>query len=240
MRFFLSEKIEGIYTKLTGSENHHLIHVYRAKPGMEVELFNAQGELYLARVIACQKEQTNLQIINTMQEKPHWPFQITLAQGVFKSQHWDLLLEKCMELGLYRLIPMTTQHIAAGNLTAGRNERWQKVMIAAAKQCKRTSLIQIDSVQSFEQMLASTKQIPLRVLAHTGPELPSFKKILDCISPMPPEILAIVGPEGGFSQTEIELAIAHNIQLFSLGPYVLRAETAAWAVISSLNFYLQA
>ena len=127
-----------------------------------------------------------------------------------------------------------------------RKERWQKILISAAKQCGRNLIFPILPSTSFSKVLEKTADIPIRLLAHSKLELPSMKSVLEKLAPLSKEkqntkeekrILLMVGPEGGFSDREIELAIESKVHLFSLGSYTLRAETAALASIANLNFY---
>ena len=141
-----------------------------------------------------------------------------------------------MELGLPYLFPVITKHLASGSQSAGREERWERVLIAAAKQCKRDTLLTIAPPMAFADFLVLTADFPLRVMAHTDESLPSLKTQLRQHTLDQP-ILAIVGPEGGFAEDEITQARAHGVQLFSLGRYTLRAETAALAIIANLNFH---
>lgn len=244
MRFFISQSPQkhSIIT-LTGPEYHHLVHVYRVQLGMEVELFDSTGISYLAKVKACTGKEVELELINQntnetqrLNQKSN-QVEIILAQSVIKSQHWDLLLEKAMELGLDSLIPMLTQHLSVGIHTAGKEERWQRVMITAAKQCGRNHLIAIQPPQSFSQVLANTSNIPIRILAHKSPESRPLKHILETLTKPPLQILLMIGPEGGFSVQELSAAKDQGISFASLGENILRAETSAWAMISFIRMY---
>ena len=142
-----------------------------------------------------------------------------------------------MELGLTGLYPMLTQHLGNGKYMAGKQDRWEKVMLSAAKQCGRSSFIQIAPVMTFSKVLEETSSFPTRLLAHNGKDIPCFKRVLDSLSPISYPILVLIGPEGGFSEKEIQEAVEKKIALFSLGNLILKAETAAIAVIANLNFY---
>ena len=144
-----------------------------------------------------------------------------------------------MEMGLHAIHPVITQHAAIGEKTAGKEERWQKILIASAKQCGRYDLLKIERPRSFLSLLEETRGIPLRLMAHRQEALPFFKEVMDAHAYGISEVLVLVGPEGGFSEQEISLAGNHGVHAFTMGPHTLRAETAAIAVIANLQFYFQ-
>ncbi len=238
MRFFLSHSAKvGDTTQLEESEQHHLMDVYRCQIGDEVELFDMKGNQYLAYISSCKGRKVFLEITQQTKISAKLPVEVILAQGIIKSQHWDLLLEKAMELGLDYLIPMTTQHLACGKQTAGNPDRWQKIMISAAKQCGRNSLIQVEPIQTFSHVLETSKNIPLRLLAHKDSKFPCLRKVLENLPSTPEKILVIVGPEGGLTEQELHQAESEGCQIFTMGGNTLRAETAAWAILSNINFF---
>ncbi|NUM36548.1 MAG: 16S rRNA (uracil(1498)-N(3))-methyltransferase [Candidatus Brocadiae bacterium] len=239
VRFFLEKPFSDDEIVLDGEERHHLVDVYRSQPGMKVQLFDREGNEYLAEVLAVTAKNARLKVLEKSLSSKTKEHNIFLAQGLIKSQNWDVILEKCMELGLKGLFPMLTQHLGNGKYVAGKEERWNKVMVSSAKQCGRSSLIKIEPIMTFSDVIEKTSSFPTRLLAHTGEGLPSFKKALDSLVPILFPVLIMIGPEGGFSQKEIQQAYDHKILIFSLGNLILRAETAAIAVVANLNFYLQ-
>lgn len=236
-RFFISQTPQGNQVVLTDKEMHHLVHVYRASPGMQVVLFDAAGNEYQAQVTTYNKKEVHLLILTQEQQRHAGSEKILLAQALLKSKSWDLLLQKSMELGLEKLLPVISEHIAAGPETAGRYERWQKVLLAAAKQCGRNNILHIATPQKFATLLQETAHVPLRILAHNDNQLPSLKKVLTQYLAPQQQVLVIVGPEGGFSKQELQQAQSAGVILFSLGYYTLRAETAALSLLATLNFY---
>lgn len=234
--FFLEKPPLENEIVLRGQERHHLMDVYRATPGMRVTLFDRMGIEYDAEIISCHEKEMHLRILEKRHPSPPEDLQIFLAQGIIQSQNWDLLLQKAMELDLYGLFPMITQHLGRGKQSAGKPERWEKIMIAAAKQCHRSHFIQIFPMMSFAEVLEKTTSFSLRLLAHPYNAEP-LKTVLDSQSSTPRQILVMVGPEGGFSEGELAQAKEQGIAFCSLGKYTLKAETAALALISNLHFY---
>ena len=236
-RFFLEQQVFNDEISLSKREKHHMVNVFRFKPGVEVELFDVEGYEYIAQVIACDKKEIKLRILSKKYKKEEKKLKIYLAQGLIKTKKWDLLLQKSMELGLHCLYPVLTKNLASGANTAGRCERWNKVLISAAKQSGRNSLIDIKPIKTFEEVLEESKKFDIKILAHNDSSLPHLKNVLDSYEKNFNKDMVMIGPEGGFTEKEIELARQNNITLFSLGSYILRAETAAIAIIANLNFY---
>ena len=235
-RFFIQQADDDSLVCLAGQERHHLVDVYRCQPGTTVELFDAQGYQYQAVVLSYNKKMVQLQILSKHSSNRSKPIQIFLAQGLIKSKSWDLLLQKAMELGLDGLFPMLTQHLGNGKDCAGKEKRWRKVMISAAKQCGRNSIIDIAPIRTFSQILCDTQNFPLRLMAHTELELPTLKSLLEQQQPAK-QVLIFVGPEGGFSKQEVQQAKNGGVELFTMGSYILRAETAAISLVSNINYY---
>lgn len=235
--FYIKTPARADEIVLTGPEQHHLTRVHRAQVGDHIWLFDEAGGEYQAEIVGCDSREVKLRVLQRRSANRPAPLRISLAQGLLKSKTWDLLLQKSMELGLDCLRPVLTEYVACGANTAGRCERWQQVLIAAAKQCGRSVVFPIAPLQKFPETLSATSHIPLRLLAHNEATLPSLKSVLDRVEKPVSEILVIVGPEGGFSAKELALAGQMGVQMFSLGAYTLRAETAAMAIVANLRFF---
>ena len=236
-RYYLPQVPESEEIMLEGSEAHHLLHVRRVQPGNMVTLFDNEENEYQARVVACRRKKVVLEIISSRSCVVEYTLDYCLAQGLLKSKSWDLLLQKTMELNLPALVPMQTEHTAVGDLRAQNPDRWQKILLAAAKQCGRSKILKLLPARTFKQMLEQSQDFDLRLLAHCTPELPHIKEILNQFSAKPQKLLIMVGPEGGFSNQEVNLAAEAGFQVVSLGPHTLRAETAALTAVANLEFY---
>lgn len=235
-RFYLDVSPQGKSIELTGGEAHHLIHVRRIQPGNKVELFDKKGNTYQTEVVQVTRKSVHLEIESHASPDLSYKTNYCLVQGLLKKKSWDLLLQKAMELNLPQLIPTVTDHVARGEYTAGSDDRWNKILISAAKQCERSQLMEILPCQSFDQVLESTGHFPLRLMAQCEPGIPSLHSLL-ASQEKPSQIMILVGPEGGFSEREVTLAKKSGVHLVSLGKNILRAETAALAVIANIEFY---
>ena len=228
-RFFISaDQLPDI----TGSDVHHLRTVLRLKPGAQLELLDGQGNIYLAEILELNKEKVHCKIITTRRDDHEPQVVVTLAQALPKSSKMDFVVEKCTELGATRLIPMLTERTIA---RTPKTARWAKIAQAAAKQSGRSLIPAISAPLSFDDVLKTRSEYDLALIPwelekdnHLKAVLHSFK----ATATPSPRVLMMIGPEGGFSQKEIELALAAGFTPVSLGRRILRTETAGMAVLS--------
>jgi 16S rRNA (uracil1498-N3)-methyltransferase len=214
---------------LDGPEAHHLIHVLRAKPGLEVTLFDGSGAEFRAQVEKLQRSAVQLVALERNEIDRELPRAVTLAVSLPKGERQRWLVEKATELGAARLVPLITQRSVA-QPAAEAIGRLQRAVIEASKQCGRNRLMEIAEPMKWDAFVASSSDSPAaaRLVAHPG------GKPLSQLTPHAAEIIFTVGPEGGFTDHEIELAIAAGWQIVDLGPRILRIETAAIALLGAL------
>ncbi|HCX73703.1 MAG TPA: hypothetical protein DHM37_08290 [Candidatus Cloacimonas sp.] len=220
-----------------GSEYHHLVNVRRIQPGNEVLLTNGKGIIATFIVKEIESKQVIGRIKKIRELAPAKPA-IAASFSLLKNKNDELIVEKLTELGIREFFPITTARTIR---KVGKNttEKFKKTAITAIKQCDNAYLPYIHSIGKFPQVLNKIKEngyIPL-VALEQGRHL-----LLENIVQRHPEqnYCLVFGPEGGFSPAEIEILQNWNIQLFSLGNHILRAETAAiTAAAQILNFYLK-
>lgn len=226
-RFFAPDltEAEGSYF-LAGNEAHHLRTVCRAKPGTVVELLNGAGLVAEAKVLEVSRQGIDLSI-ESRRLVPAPPNQLTLAVAIPKGDRAQWLVEKATELGAARLIPLRTERSV---VEAGDNkiDKLRRSMIEASKQCGRAWQMEIDTPVPFADLLTQADGLPgSRWLLHpSGPaigDLPST----EC---EPRELLAAIGPEGGWTDSEVEQARAAGWQIVRFPGHILRIETAAVAM----------
>jgi len=224
-RYYASNSINDSTTTLEGNEAHHLLHVMRAKPGFELVVFDGQGGEYSAEVVRCQRETVELAVGDRQPIERELPFQLTLAVPLPKGDRQRWLIEKSVELGVSRFLPLRTAR------NVGKSEPGVKLaryVIEASKQCGRNRLLKIANPISWQTFLAETTSAR-RLLAHPGGQpLAEF----DCQTADGDELLITVGPEGGFTDEEVSQAVDAGWQMVGLGARILRIETAAVALVS--------
>ena len=225
-RFFYPTLAGGMTVTLLDEEFHHLVHVLRGKIGQRVELFDGRGASADAVVEKLSKREAQLSLVSEVKLDP--PPGISLVMGVAcpKGDRLKWLVEKSTELGVSELIPLVCERSVVEPRET-KLAKLEQTVVTACKQCRRNTLMAIRESRPLHEFVAEAPD-PVWI-AHPGGE--SVKTMLeergkDPLDP-PMPIWAAVGPEGGFSETEIEQCVAAGARLVSLGRHVLRVETAA-------------
>lgn len=223
--FFVPEIYRG-KAELHGEDAKHLTRVLRVEVGQVYQISDNQS-LYLAEVEAAHKGLVSFQV------KEELPFEapkleVTLYAALIKFDHWEWMIEKATELGVTRIIPVRAERSDKGlDLAAPkRSERWKKIVIEASQQCRRVFLPEIGDVVSFEEATQATADLRIFCDEDGGMHPREF------IGQKFESIAALIGPEGGWTEKERELA--SQWKSISLGPNVLRAETAAMATLVTI------
>lgn len=233
-RFFVDSPITTEQAILRGPEAHHLLHVMRAKVGDEVALFDGSGSEFAARVLHLGKAQVELQVLSSTVVNRESAIELTLAVALPKGDRQRWLVEKAVELGVTRIVPLSTKRSVA-EVSASVLDRLRRTVIEASKQCGRNRLMEIGQVQDWRQAVQSLVRQGLRILADPGGKpLGAFWSPSEKFA-TPPSIVAAIGPEGGFTDEEGNLAQSANWLRVSLGPRILRVETAALAIAAWIS-----
>lgn len=224
-RFYLANLPESGAAVLEDLEAHHLIHVLRASPGDIVELFNGTGLVASAQVTSLHKRDAKLQILGSHREEPS-PRQIIVATAVPKGDRFDWLIEKATELGVTRVIPLRT----ARSVVEPRDSKLEKqrqTVIAACKQSGRNHLLELSATTTWSDFANRELGQGASFIAHPGP---MARAASPSLWQGKASIVFAIGPEGGFTEEEVELALGHGAMPISLGPRILRIETAVLAL----------
>jgi 16S rRNA (uracil1498-N3)-methyltransferase len=228
-RCFSETPIEGSSVSLSGNEAHHLLHVLRATPGMQVVLFDGSGAEFDAEVAACQRSSVKLTILERREVSRELPFTISLGVALPKGDRQRWIVEKAVELGVTRLVPLITERSEKPG-----GEKLQRYVIEASKQCGRNRLMEIAEPQRWanwvSQDLNATHGGRRAWVAHpTGRSMTAYD-----LQRSLPTLLAI-GPEGGLTEHEVADATAAGWDVIGLGPRILRIETAAISLVAGLT-----
>lgn len=223
-RYFVETPISGRQAVLSGPEAHHLIHVMRAKRGTAVVLFDGSGAEFAAEVEQVDRREVALAILRRDEVDRELPLEVTLGVAMPKGDRQRWLIEKAVELGVARVVPLRTARSVAQPVRQAL-DRLRRAVIEASKQCGRNRLMQVAQPRDWPDFVAETSDVPLRLLAHpTGGE--GLADVLPRAD-RPGGVLAAVGPEGGFTEEEVSLAMTAGWRSIDLGPRTLRVETAA-------------
>jgi len=222
--------------ELTGDEHIHCARVLRKTIDDTLTVVDGRGHAFDGVIIAIEKQRTKIRISVRREAVGEPTVNLTLAQAVPKGNRFDWLVEKGTEIGISSFIPLRCERSEA-TASAGKSERWQRLALAAMKQSCRSVLPGIEQEKSFDELCRESGAYDFALLAHEGGA--AAQQVLESFRGRPVRGLVLIGPEGGFSNTELAAAGQSSILTFSLGPRRLRAETAglvaATVVLSALG-----
>ena len=238
-RFFIAQRNlrenEGL---ITGQELQHLSRALRLGPGDPVTFFDESGREYEGVIRSVTESVARIEILRSYEVNRESPLEVTLAAGLTKGDKMDLVVEKATELGVRTVVPFVSNYTVPKldpEKMAKRSRRWRKIALNAAKQCGRTRVPAIGELCDFRELVKQPTEGALRLLFWERAARQTLNQVHSTESAVQ-AVLAVVGPEGGLSVDEANLAEAHGFKLVGLGHRVLRAETAAVAVMSLVQF----
>ena len=233
-RLFIPQPIsDGEELCLDGEQGHYLSRVLRLKPGSEVLLFDGSGYEYPSLVTEVHRKRVLLRPGTAILRDIESPLQIRLVQGISRGERMDFVIQKATELGVHRISPVLTE-FSVVKLQADRASRrllhWNKIAQSACEQCGRSKIPVIDEPSVLHDFLRGSTSAQSRLLLQ-----PSATTSLHEIGRPESAIDLLIGPEGGISDTETEMLFDAGFKAVSLGPRVLRTETAALAAVAILQ-----
>jgi len=234
-RFFVDQlPPAGAEFTLRGEEAHHLLNVVRVRAGEEVSLFDGSGAVACARLLRGRRGEAALQVLSVGTADVEAARKLTIACALPRSARMDFLVEKCCELGVCRLVPMVTRRSVVDPLARQENHflRWRRIALEASKQCGRARLMEITAVLPFESALVTREAECAGMIATPAPG-PGLAEFAAKLHPGQ-SVIAFVGPEGGFAPEEVDSAARSGCAAISMGPRILRVETAAVALAACL------
>ena len=241
MRYFFIEPaaLKKPDIAIKGSEARHIKNVLRLKPGDTIRLFDGQGFEYEADIQRLPANRVEIRITHKFPATKESPVQIAVAQALLKEKKMDRLLRHVCELGITHWVPFISERSVprpgAKRLPA-RVERWEKILKESCKQCQRARLPEIIQMMSFEEVVQYGRSCDLKIVFYEN-ESATLNSLLSPLPPsVPRKILLILGPEGGFSDQEIEKVQAAGFVVAGLGPRILRAETATIAACTLIQY----
>ncbi|SDK37702.1 16S rRNA (uracil(1498)-N(3))-methyltransferase [Natronincola ferrireducens] len=245
-RFFVSSADINRCEKkavVTGEDVKHMSKVLRLTVGDTVELCDGEKYQYRAEIKSMDKNQVLLSIIEEEQLVTEPSIDVILYQGIPKATKMELIIQKTTELGIKEIIPVITNrtivHFKDNKDKEKKVERWQKIAEEAAKQSKRGMIPSIHSPISFKEALEHSRQNHINIIAYEKESKQSIKNLLKSYGEKKIGRIGLwIGPEGGYEEEEIELALMEDIQAITLGPRILRTETAGLTVLSILMYDL--
>lgn len=224
--------ITGELVQLEEAASHHLSKVLRMQAGRELILFNGIGGEFAAVIQEVSKKYVTVAIAEHTADNRESPLQLELAIGISRGERFEWVLQKATELGVTKITPLITERTevkVSGDRQEKMIDRWQQILISACEQCQRNLLPELSAPVQISDWL-NTVNSDLRFVLHhrDSKTLPAEQK--------PNSVSLLIGPEGGLSESEIAQAREKNFDPLTLGPRVLRTETAPVAAISLVQY----
>ena len=232
-RLFIPGRLADTVT-LSGGDAHHLGYTLRARIGERCVVVDAERQIASMEITGFTADTVTLRLVERLAADTESPIRLTLAACLLKSDKMDFVVQKAVELGAAKVEPIESENCVAryeGKKAEARRERWQRIADEAAKQCGRTALLTVAPIVSFGAWLAARPdEEDAAFFCYEAEEQKTLGSWL--AETQRDAFTAVIGPEGGFSSAEAEQAKAAGLAAVTLGPRILRAETAAAAVLA--------
>ena len=230
-RFFvLQNSFHGQEVILTGRQAHQIRNVLRMKPGDRIIVLDNTGCEYTVALIKISQQQVFGKVIHKRLAQTEPRTQITLYQSLLAREKFEWVLQKCTELGVTGFVPMLTERSIVrsfNTITAHRISRWRSIITEAAEQSGRGRIPQLEGPVNFSDVVPELGSFNLCLIGLPEVTGQSLREALQAGDTKPVTIAVFIGPEGGFTDNEMQLAKTKGVSPFSLGPRILRTETAA-------------
>lgn len=248
-RFFVPrESVKADTIIVTGKEAHHILDVMRLKQSDPVVTFDGTGNEYVGFIKKIDRKSLLIGITETRAPLTKNALSVTLIQAIPKKEKMDYIVEKSTELGVSCVVPVITDRTIPmwGQSKKELNvQRWQKIAQSASKQCGRLDIPMVRAIGNFKDAIRSLQDKDLKLIAALSEKALPLKEALNKFKGSSPvrnrisngaSIAVAIGPEGDFTKAEVDAAREAHFTLVSLGPMVLKSDTAALAVLSILNY----
>jgi 16S rRNA (uracil1498-N3)-methyltransferase len=229
----------GEQLTLPTSEAHYVAHVLRLQSGDDVQAFDGAGQAFQLRLLTVSLAGVEGQLLTTLPSWEETARPVILGQGLPKGAKMDVIVEKCSELGLTTLVPLHTERtvVQVAGREAGKLARWRRVAEAAARQCRRQVFLDLKTPVSLEDFCTTYRTAPVKIVCWEEEQTQGLRQVLHPLAGQSP-VVVLIGPEGGLTAQEVAVARSYGFLPVSLGPRLLRTETAAIAVTSIIRYSL--
>ena len=222
--------------EITGSDAHHLMHVMRAKAGQEVTVVDDEGSVARMEMTAFREDAVTLVLKERLAANTESPLELVLAQCLLKADKMDYVVQKAVELGVTEIVPVKSHNCVVrydAKKAAARQARWQKIAEEAAKQCGRTALTEVTPITDLSGLIKENSGTEI-VFCYENEDETTVKSCLQAAKGK--RLILLIGPEGGFTLDEAQVVQEAGGKAVTLGPRILRAETAAVAAVTVAQY----
>jgi 16S rRNA (uracil1498-N3)-methyltransferase len=240
--FVTTGQIDDTHCHITGSDVNHIKNVLRMKPGEKITLRDGISRSYICEIETLDNEEVTARIISVEDDHSELPARLYLFQGLPKSDKMELIIQKAVELGAYEIIPVSTRRCVV-KLDAKKADtkvkRWNTIAESAAKQSGRAFIPKVTEVMTWKQALAYAADFDINLIPYELAEgMADTKTQISRIAPGM-QVGIFIGPEGGYDTAEVEAATSQGLHPITLGPRILRTETAGMTTLSIIMYHLE-
>lgn len=228
---------------ILGSDVNHIKNVLRMRTGEEISVSNGiDGREYRCGVLSLEEDRVVCELRFVKEDKVELPSRIYLFQGLPKADKMELIVQKAVELGVYQIIPVAAKRCVVKldeKKSASKIVRWQGIAEAAAKQSRRAIIPEVSQPLPFKQAVERAAAMDVRLIPYElAKDMPRTRSLMESLVPGQ-DVAVFIGPEGGFDESEITLALGRGIEPITLGKRILRTETAGMTVLSWIMYMLE-
>ena len=244
-KFFVkNEQVKDSYIEIINDDFNHIKNVLRLNKGDYIQIGNSDtGENYKSKIEEIKSDIIKCKIEQKIKETTESNVEIHIYQGLPKADKMELIIQKCTELGVKKIIPVSMKRSIvklSGKDEKKKIERWQKIAEAASKQSGRDKILQVENILDFKDITDMIENYDAFIVTYEKEEINTLKNELiklKCIEN--PKIAVLIGPEGGIDLKEIEILKTKNAKIITLGKRILRTETVAFVVSGIINYELE-
>jgi 16S rRNA (uracil1498-N3)-methyltransferase len=238
MRFFVTEdRVCGDLIWLEPTDAQHVSRVLRMHPGEEITVCCGNGSAYLCALEQVGKTEVSARILSEEAFNNEPTAFVTVYAGLSKGDRFDYLIQKCVECGVSHIVPFTSQHCVVrleGKDYEKKQQRYARIALEASKQCQRSRVVTVGEIVPFDKALAAAAQADCGLFLYEKEQQKSLSSVLK--SAQGSHYSVVTGPEGGFSEKEAQLAQDAGLACVSIGPRILRCETAPVAALCAIMY----
>lgn len=240
--FVTPDQVQEDQIYIEGSDVNHMKNVLRMKIGEEFHVSDGNNKKYRCEISEFGDTNVCAKILEELKADTELPSKLYLFQGLPKGDKMELIVQKAVELGVWEIIPVSTKRAVVkldAKKAAKKVERWNSISESGAKQSGRNVIPKVKQVMTYKEALAYAKELDVVMIPYELAEgMEDTKQFIDGIRPGQ-SVGIFIGPEGGFEQEEVELAISMGAKSVTLGKRILRTETAGLTVLAVLMYHLE-
>ncbi|WP_181350613.1 16S rRNA (uracil(1498)-N(3))-methyltransferase [Thalassobacillus sp. CUG 92003] len=243
--FVASDQWNSESVHITGEDTHHISRVMRMSPGDVVTCIHPDGKAALCKITEIQQDRVDCQIVEWQEWQSELPIQVTVVQALGKHDKLDMVVQKGTELGADGFIPFQADRSIAKwdeKKAAKKVERLRKIAKEAGEQSGRTKMPEVEGLYTLQNVLASAEHFDKKVFAYEDEVRAKQHHALSAVfkeTQAGESMMVVIGPEGGFSEREVEKMTQHGFQSVRLGRRILRTETAPLYFLSCVSYHYE-